>query len=97
MGHPIEPSPERDRLYANRDITPIFSDASFSCFLNRSSIRFLQDGQLSVSFIVPAESVDEALPLRFLTANPLPLTVTVQVDSSYLADLAESELKLRAL
>jgi hypothetical protein len=96
MARPQKPNEERDRYY-NEQATPIFSCATFSCFLNRSSIRFLQDGQLSVSLIIPPEQVDNALSLRYLAANPLPLVVSVEVSSDYLDDLEESEARLRAL
>jgi hypothetical protein len=96
MGRQTQPNETRDRLYSAPAI-PLFSSAEFSCFLARSSLKFNSDGELSVSFLIPAGSVDDALPLRYLAANPLPLTVTVEVDSSYLADLEDSESRIHAM
>ena len=86
---PQLPNPERDRLYDEFQTQPqLFSSATFSCFLNRSSIRFLSSGEMAVSFLIPATNSDDALSLRYLAANPLPLTVTVEVSQEYMEDLA---------
>jgi|SRR6266853_1111324 len=98
MPRPQLPNETRDRLLNDSlSSPPIFTSANFSCFLNRASLRFLRDGELSVSFLIPAESVNDALSLRHLAANPLPLTVIVQVNEDYLNDVEESENRLRAL
>lgn len=96
MSAPLKPNATRDRLAAEPP-SPLFSSASFSCFLNRSSLKFTTDGEMTVSFIIPAGAVDDALTLRYLASNPLPLTLTVEVSTDYLDDLEESEARLHAL
>lgn len=86
MARPLKPNEDRDRYYRDRDNQPIFDSATFNCFLNRSSMRFLQDGQMAVGFVIEADEIEKALPLRFLAANPLPVTVIVMVNDEYKRD-----------
>jgi hypothetical protein len=94
MPAPPKPNATRDRLYETRDALPLFSSATFDCYLNRGSLRFDANGELSVSFLVPATAVDDALSLRYLAANPLPLTITVEVMREYQEDVQEIEDRL---
>jgi hypothetical protein len=90
------PDATRDRLLAEYDSQPLFDSATFNCFLAKGSMRFLVDGELSVTFIIPpVDTTEEALSLRYLVSNPLPLTITVKVTDAYHRDKEESETQLR--
>ena len=97
MTRPQKPNENRDRLYANRNLHPPFTSVSFGGWLARRSLRFLENGEMVMSIVVPEANVPDALPVRSLTSNPLPLTINIEVDSSYLGDVEAMEDKLRAL
>jgi hypothetical protein len=79
---------KRNRLLAELTDPPLFEQATFKAFLNRSTMKFLPSGDLSVSFLIPAEDVASALSLHALCVNPMPLTLTVKVDDDFAADLS---------
>lgn len=92
-----EPNPLRDRLYQESLVAPIFEGANFKAWINRRSLRYLENGELTVSFVVPLEAVEQAKSLTALLTNPMPLEIIVRVDQSFLDQKAEDEARLRAL
>ena len=97
MTRPQKPSPERDRLYAERNNTTLFPGAVFGCWLDRKSLKFLENGEMVLTLVVPQAHVEAALPVRCLTANPLPLVANLSVDPGFLGYQAATEERLKAL
>jgi hypothetical protein len=62
-----------------------FTPCSFVCFLHRTQTKFSPDGMI-FSLVVPWEYEEDALPLRHLVQNPLPLEVTVRLHEPYLEE-----------
>jgi hypothetical protein len=92
MGRRQLPNSDRDRYLAEFLSDPeIFEEASFGCHMNRASLRFLSNGQMSVTFNIPPEEVPKALSLRLLARDPLPLLLHVSVPEEV------QEFNLRAL
>jgi hypothetical protein len=95
-GRPQEANGDRDAHYQDWLTDPtVFESAEFRCALDPASLKFNKSGSLVVSFIVPPGQIDDALPLRHLIRDRLPLTVTVAVSDEYAALLATQEAYLR--
>lgn len=99
MARPQQPNQDReDRAVSWQDITDTFRSASFMGFLNRKSVKFSSDGSLVFEIAVPAGQVDRALDIRLLVRQNVPLDITLETSSSYLAHRQEQEAnRLRAV
>jgi hypothetical protein len=82
--HPLASDYMREK-YLTQPI-PEFTKATFKSYLVRNSMRF-QDGNLYLSLMVPEDDVDDALELRSIEKQHVPLTVTVEVESAFLEAL----------
>jgi len=70
-----------------RDL-PAFTRAEFVCFLARPPI-FTSAGQLLFSLLVEPDNVEDALPLRWLTRDPLPVRCSLEADIGILDTMAD--------
>lgn len=66
---------------------PDFTSAEFVAFL-ASPPKFTTGGQLLISLLIEPDSVDDALCLRYLTRNPLPVRCQLTADTAILDDMA---------
>lgn len=97
MGRPQLPNEDRERLLHQAD-SPAFSGVTFGpAFLNAASLRFNSQGALSVTLIIPPESQDAALDLRYLVRNPMPLQVTMIPYAPWMAHRQQAEARIQAL
>lgn len=83
-GRPQESNQERENRAADwlTDTTE-FSYVVFRCHLNPKSLSFDTNGALNASFTIPPGQVNEALALRYLVRDRLPLKVRVEVSDEF--------------
>lgn len=82
--HPLASDYMREK-YLTQPI-PEFSGITVKAYLVRNSLRF-QDGNLYLSLMVPEDDVEDALALRTIEKQHVPLTVTVEVEHAFLEAL----------
>lgn len=81
MGRPQKDNDDRDRLASDWLSDPTqFQGATFKAFIDPTKLAFGKTGNLSVTFTIPAGQVNDALPLRYLIRDRLPLLIVVDVD-----------------
>ena len=73
-----------------------FEGCKVLAYLGRN-LSFNAEGGMSVSFVIPAEAVEDALVLRHLAANPMPLELSVSVFEPFAKRVDDDEARLRAL
>lgn len=75
---------------------PLFRRCQMVGYLG-PGLGFTSEGALRVTFLIPPEQVDSALPLRLLTANPMPLSLEVSVFEPFEQRRQADENRLRVL
>lgn len=60
-------------------------------------LGFTGEGALRVTFLIPPEQVDAALPLRLLPGNPMPLSLEVSVFEPFEQRRQADDQRLRVL
>jgi hypothetical protein len=75
---------------------PTFTSATFLAHLSGSTFN-LTDKGLNFKVFVEPESVEAALPLRYLITNPLPIEVTVKIYEPYVEEETEDDRRIREL
>jgi len=76
------------RLDSSPPNLPAFTKAEFVCFLARPP-TFTSAGQLLFSLLVEPDNVEDALSLRWLTRDPLPVRCSLEADISILDQMAD--------
>jgi hypothetical protein len=74
-----------------------FDGTQFIAFLDNTTLKFNRAGYLTVGLQVPPAHVDEALVLRHLFTQPLPLSIDVQIARRARDRAEEDDHKLRLL
>jgi hypothetical protein len=84
MGRPQKQNDERDRRVEDwLTDTTVFTTATFDCFLDPRTVRFTAEGSMSFGLIVPPGQIPDAISIRHLTRNRLPLSITLKVTDAY--------------
>lgn len=71
----------------------VFDEATFGAYLDNSQLKFDKGGALVVTFRIPPPCVPDALNLRYLCTNPLPLTIHLTVADSFEQVVKEQEAR----
>ena len=74
-----------------------FSSASFLAYLEGNSVKFNRGGELEFKLVVLAEDIEDAIAIRWLVTNPIPIKVHLEVWEPYAEEERADDERLRAL
>lgn len=95
-GHPLASDymKRKEETLAAPPSPTAFQPTTFAAFISPSSMRFNKDGQFIFEVAVTGSAIDDALELRHLAGQIIPMQLSVEIHPEFVERLAADNLRL---